>query len=222
MVSVIICSCLNKPERLEYLDRCVKNIKYIFDNNVEILIAFDKHGMEIEDTVCYTHNKGMGHSWNWGIQNAKNDYILQIEDDWVIEIGGANQENLPTKESFFHHLENRIKVLEKNDGFFKFTHLGDDIYKTGKTELDMDGYKFLEWKKSEKFMLNTWEIYRYSNQPHLKKKSFHDDIGYYLENEPPHKVEVDMCYKLHLSDKRVYSCPFFTFVHIGRESSREK
>ncbi len=221
-VSIVICSCLNKPERLEYLNECISNIKKLLGENVDILIGFDKHGTEIEGAKCYTHNKGMGHGFNWGIQNAKNEYILQIEDDWIIEIGGGNERFLPNLDALHYHISNRIKILEKYDGIFKFTHLGDDHYKSGKVELNFEDYKFLEWNKPEEYKINTWDIFRYSNQPHLKRKNLHEEIGWYKEEVPPHEVEEDMCRKLQLSDKRVFSCPFFTFIHIGTESSRFK
>jgi len=220
MISVVICSCLNKPEREEYLKRCVDNLRSILGDEIEILIGFDKHGKDIDGAKCYTHDKGMGHSFNWGIQNASFDDILQIEDDWIIEIGGNNMERVPDKEAFFYHFENRLKVLNERGGIFKFTNIDDSQWSPGKTDHILQGYEFKELNRSNVFRYGSWEMYIYSNQPHMKKKDFHDKVGYFLENAPPDKVEVDMCKKVFDSGEPVFLCPFFTLIHVGMVQSR--
>jgi len=162
----------------------------------------------------------MGHSWNWCIENATNDIILQTEDDWVIEIGGRNMERVPDKNSFFYHLNNRIKVIEEYGGMFKFTNIDDKFWTSGKTVRSLNGYNFKELNKPKTFMLNTWDMFIYSNQPHLKKKDFHKKVGFYLENVSVPEVEIDMCKKVYNSNERVFLNSFFTLVHIGFASSR--
>ena len=55
-----------------------------------------------------------------------------------------------------------------------------------------------EFVKSESIMLRFYDIdhkrsfFDYSDTPHLKKKSFHEKIGYYPENLPMHKAELKM------------------------------
>lgn len=220
-VSIVICSCLNKPARVEYLDKCVENINQVFGPDMDILIAFDKYGKEIDGARCYTHDHGMGHGWNWGIKNAKNDLILQIEDDWIVEIGGNNEKEIPTLERFYYHLGNRIKVVNQFGGIFKFTFINDEYYPSGKTPQEYEGYNFLEYNRPQSYVNNTWDMYYYANQPHLKKKKLHDKVGYYLEDAPPEKVEIDMCKKYYDSGERVFACPFFTFIHIGFQSARK-
>jgi hypothetical protein len=221
MISIAICSCLNHKEREEYLKRVIDNLHEIFDNDVEILIGFDKYGKEIDGAKCYIHEKGMGHSWNWSIKNASFENILQIEDDWVIEIGGRNEDNLPDKEQFFYYLNNRISVLDKLGGIFRFTYTDDKFWSPGKTKHILDEFEFIEANRPGRFIVGTWDIYLYTNQPHMKKKSLHDKVGYYLENAPPHEVEIDMCRKFFISKERSFMNPFFTFVHIGEKQSRK-
>jgi glycosyltransferase involved in cell wall biosynthesis len=222
MISVAICSCLNHEEREEYLKKLIDSIHSLFDDDVEILIGFDKFGKEIDGARCHIHEKGMGHSWNWCLQNASSDYILQTEDDWEILIGGANIENLPDKNSFFHYLENRMLVLDESEGIFRFTNTADEFWKPGKTKRVLDGgFEYLEANRPELFKMNTWDMFLYTNQPHLKKKGLHEKVGYYLENAPPHEVETDMCQKFIENGGRSFMNPFFTMVHIGEKQSRK-
>ena len=221
MISVVIASCLNHPEREEYLKRQIDNLHGIFGDDIEILVGFDKHGKEIDGAKCYTHEKGMGHSWNWGLENASFDHVLQTEDDWVIEIGGPNEEMLPDKDTFFEILNNRMKVLDENGGIFRFTYTDDEFWTPGKTELELDGFKFLQANRPDTFRPWTWDMYLYTNQPHMKKKDLHEKVGYYIENVPPHMVEIDMCKKYYESGESTFMNPFFTLVHIGVQQSRK-
>ena len=51
--------------------------------DVEMLVGFDQHGCQLDDSIISkTHNRGMGYSWNWGIQNATREFVIQMEDDW--------------------------------------------------------------------------------------------------------------------------------------------
>lgn len=212
-ISIVMSSCLNKEIRKEYLTRSIKSIRENLGNDIEILIGFDKFGDTIDGCKCYTHEKGLGHSFNWGISNAKNDFVLQTEDDWIIGVD---------KDIFVNDLKNKIKILNEFGGFFKFTNLDDKEYRAGKKQLEYNKYEFLEWNKTNRFMFGTNNMYRYSNQPHIKKRNFHDDIKhYYVENKPPNVVELDMCYKFQISNNRVFSYPSSIFLHIGDESSRK-
>ena len=221
MLSVCICSCINRPERGDYLKRCVDSLNDVFsDRGIEILIGFDKYGTEVDGAKCYTHENGMGHSWNWAMENASFEDILQIEDDWIIQIAGPNIENLPEKKDFFHYLDNRISVLNKFGGIFRFTCTDDKFWKPGKTKHTLNGFDFIEANRPDEFRMGTWDMYLYTNQPHMKKKDLHESVGYYKENAPAHEVEIDMCRKFHASGKKVFMNPFFTLIHIGEVQSR--
>ena len=218
MISIAIASCLNKPERKEYLLRQIDKINEVFDGkNVEILIGFDKFGCEIDGAKCYTHEKGMGHSWNWCIKNSSFDYILQTEDDWVIEL---NQERLGSKEIFLEYLQNRMKVLDKFGGIFRFTNTDDQFWSSGKTKLVLDEFEFKEANRPDSYRTNTWDMFLYTNQPHLKKKSLHEKVGYYKENVLVPEVEIDMCEKYFNSGEKSFMNSFFTMIHIGVEQAR--
>ena len=221
MLSIVVCSCLNKPEREDYLKRNLDKIYEVFQNSgipFEILIGFDKYGKDIDGARCLTHDKGMGHSWNWGIKNAQYDYILQTEDDWAIK---TDQDRVPDIETFLYLLKKRMQVIDKYNGIFRFTYTDDEFWSSGKKQMNDFDYDFLELNKPKEYKNFTWDMYYYTNHPHLKKKNLHEKVGYYLENEPPHMVEIDMCEKYFNSGERTFVSPFFTIVHIGSVQSRK-
>ena len=217
-ISVVISSCLNRPEREGYLQRCIENIKETM-GDVEILIGFDRYGKEIDGAKCYTHEMGLGHSWNWGIQNASNEFILQMEDDWTIVFKKGHVESL--REDIIE----KIPILKKFDGIYRFGNLCSDNapWYNGYLTLNIDGREIYELKRMDSYKHNDFSMYYYSNQPHFKKKDIHSKIGYYKENEPPHAVESHMCENYYMSSKKVFFSPSdsFDFVHIGQARSRE-
>ena len=216
-LSVVIASCLNKPEREEYLYKSIESIRKYFGKDIEILIGFDKYGREIENTKCYIHDKGIGHSWNWGIKESKNEIILQTEDDWIM----SNNDISFIMENF----EKRIEVIKNNGGMFQLDFINGirlDSWKDGFKEFNEFDYKFYELNKPS-LPISWWTDYRayyYSNHPQLKIKSFIEKVGKYLEFSPPHEVEVNMCQKYHKSGERVFFSKFDTFIHIGEIPSR--
>ncbi len=221
-VSIIICSCLNKPERKDYLLLCYSKLRSIFKEN-EIIICFDKMGTEIEGAKCYTHNKGMGHSFNWGIQNAKSDYILQIEDDWVL-----NKEDIKNSKIFKDVSDNGIidffkrsnEIIKKYDGMFRMEPLLiEDWWKWGWGKIN-ENDDFLSLNRPNEYKYNCLSMYYYTNRPHLKRRNLHEEIGWYKENVPPPEVEEDMTLTYWKSGKKVFFPDFRIFSHVGSVSSR--
>jgi len=217
-ISIAIASCLNNPERKEYLLRTIESLK-TFLGDVEILVAFDKYGIDIKDIKCYTHNRGLGHSFNWGIMNASNPYILQMEDDWIIN----EQIN---KEEIIYDLNKQIEVINKNGGIFKLDFpplVKENKWDSGYKDLKELDYVFFELKKSSseiKWFLD-YNSYFYSNHPHLKKKSIVESVGLFSENVPPPEVEIYMCKKYHESKERIFFIKKDIFIHIGEVRSRD-
>jgi len=221
MISVVIASCLNKPERFDYLTRTVESIV----ENIpfaEILIGFDKNiCIQMDGIVSHCHNEGLGHSWNWGLENSSYDYVLQIEDDWTISFS----ENCKDKESLEYHIKKRISILERFGGIYKFDfppNIKGNKWSPGFKTICFNHYDFFEQMKEESIK-NWWTnplIYFYTNRPHLKNKKIHKKIGLYEENVPPPNVEVPFCEKYLESKERVFYSDFDVFKHIGEVQSR--
>jgi len=215
-LSVVIASCLNKPEREEYLHKSIESIRKYFGNDIEILIGFDKYGKEIENTKCYIHDKGIGHSWNWGIKESKNEIILQTEDDWIIK------EDINNDESFIKSIINRSKIVKMEQCIYELFY-GKWRESLGYKKKEIDGYKFYEAIRPDKYPIDPWtnrNIYFYTNHPQIKLKKTHEEIGWYKENCSPPEVEVDMCEKYFYSKKSLFFSKENIFFHIGKEKSR--
>lgn len=216
MFSIVICSCLNNLERKNYLLKVYSSLRKVFPD-VEVLIAFDKTGDEIEGAKCYTHNHGMGHSFNWGIENASNEFIFQMEDDWNI----IYDKNNINEETFRDKVFKRIEVIKEYGGIFRFTNLNPLWWNGTFKEMNQNDYKFLEANRCEKKdYYSGYNRYLYCNHPQLKHKDFHKKIGYYTEDCPPATVEIDMCEKFYNSTEPMFLEPFNVFGHIGVIQSR--
>jgi hypothetical protein len=226
MITITMCSCINIPERESYLKQSIESIREVFPDN-EFIIAFDKNtGLNLHEELgnnynckCYTHDNGMGHSFNLAIENASNDFILQTEDDWVIRYG---QKLMPDKKSFIEQVESRIMIVRDFGGIFRLDNMTHDWWKAGNKEMEYAGYNFRELNKprNNPNPNTSYDAYFYSNHPQIKHKDLHKKIGWYKEKAPPNEVEVDMMAKYLKSDQRVFFSPYNTFVHIGSASAR--
>jgi hypothetical protein len=215
VITIVIASCLNHPIRKDCLLRTVSSLKETFPE-AEFLIGFDKFGEEIEGCKCHIHERGLGHSWNWGIQEATNDFILQTEDDWDI---------LVDKNELRRNVEEQIKVIDKYSGIFRLDNMNHSWWESGCTPRVNENFLFLELNRPVEVLdfEKTLQFYYYCNHPHLKKKNLHEKVGYFVEDQPPHVVEFDMCDKYLKSGERVFFQPFNSFAHIGEGiSAREK
>jgi len=213
MITIVVASCISIPERLDYLNRCLTPLKKQLPD-AEILIGFDKHGVDVEGATCYTHDHGMGHSWNWGIKQAKNNVIFQMEDDWF-EHTNAIQERIDIG----------IDLIKDGDAFFRFTNMLHDWYKPGSIKVgdtsikDRALYELNKCKFEDR--CDGYNRYFYANHPHLKMKDFHDKVGYYLEDVIAPEVEIDMCAKVLKSNMRGFYLTENSMQHIGGASVRE-
>lgn len=225
MITVSIASCLNKPERRGYLDACLKSLEKSFllaFPDLEILVSFDKFGTDIAGVRCHCHEMGMGHSWNWNMQNAKYDWIVQIEDDWEFRF----REEVPDVNALRSLILNQIDVLRTFGGLYSLESRDTTVqswYKSGHREgLLPDGFLFSELNRptTEPLWRRDLNMYFYSNHPHLKHKLLHERVGGYIENAPPHIVEETMCEKYYNSHERIFFNRLIMFFHIGKVKSR--
>jgi hypothetical protein len=224
--TTIIVSCLIKHERFIYLKETIAGIKKMFgDSCDEIIVLFDKIGIDkmVGVNKCITHNNGLGFSFNEGLKQAKNELILQIEDDWVPNY-------------IFKHFEQGIHkmaydIMKQKKGVVRL--YPDPIH--SKPDPNINGWILgvkiwnkpcfhLELVKPKKEEINKHWLYSYyyTNCPQFKLKSFVEDIGYYKENCSPVEVEQDISRKF-LNSENDYKVYFICdmFVINGNESIRD-
>lgn len=220
--TTVIVSCLVKHIRFEYLKRTIKGIKEFFgDSCDEIIILFDKVGIDRMTGVdlCITHNNGLGYSFNEGLKRAKNELVLQIEDDWI-------------PHSLFKNVEHGIHnlaydILKKKKGVVRLyqdpihskhisgSQLGVKVCTDPCYHLEI-----IKANKNDMYNHKTYGYY-YSNAPQFKLKSFSTDIGNYLESARPPMVERDIAKKFLASDDYRIFYIFSFFCIIGFDSIRD-
>lgn len=170
--------------------------------------------------ICITHNKGLGYSFNEGIRLAKNEMVLQIEDDWI------PRQIIKSAEYGIHNIA--YNILKKKKGIVRLyqdpiytnvigSHLG--------AKLCIDPHYHLEAIKANKndMYKHLTNGYYYSNAPQFKLKSFVTDIGMYPESVPPPIVETDIAKKFLASDeyKIYYIVSIFHTISADVDSIRD-
>lgn len=200
-ISVIISSCLVNYNKIKCLFEVLRNINFYLPNS-EIIIGFDKKGPNEQDIETinkfkniyyFEHDKGLGYSFNKGNEIAKNEYILQTEDDWIIQ-----NPLLKTYEDFKNLLSKCIKILEidesscvRLDGGM-FDEIGGSMgYPLGYQKLNFNNdffyYKY-NLPTDEQMKENNWLKYAFCNHPHLKKREITIKLPY-PENVDPGFLE---------------------------------
>ena len=153
-------------------------------------------------------NNGLGANSNKGIQNACGEYILQIQDDWILN-GNPN------------YLYFGIKIFEEyNDIALIRYRLGREF---NYSEIRTCTMPYIKVKILSRD--NREELFLYSDNPHLKKASFHHLLGPYLEGKKMELTEIDMCKKF--LNKREWNSAVIDsceniFSHIGAQESHRK
>jgi hypothetical protein len=172
---------------------------------------------------CITHNKGLGYSFNEGIKQAKNELILQIEDDWVPNYIFKGFEQGIHKMAY--------NILKQKKGVVRL--YPDPIH--SKPDPNINGWILgikvcndpcfhleLVKPKREEIKKHWLYSYYYTNAPQFKLKSFSEEIGYYKENCSPPEVEGDISQKFMNSNidyKVFFICDMF--VINGNDSIRD-
>ena len=230
--SIIIASYLGKKfegdvQRLDVLTVTVKNLRFYFPE-AEIIVMFDKIGVEkVEGAdICVTHQNGLGYSWNKGMELAKNEYILQTEDDWIIQKknrpGNLKEDTLLIQNYInkcFNFIDkNKNSCIRLDKGVFTslpgnpltYKKINDKIYKYDIPSEDL--------VKKKPTAMNY-----FCNHPHIKHRDI-NKIIIYKENCPPYQVERDMCHKWRKLKLEVFYISIINkgdelFTHIGGTTS---
>lgn len=183
--------------------------------NLELIVSDDGSPKKVRDEifrlpfdkfVFATRNEGLGANTNKGIRAATGQYILQLQDDW--ECRGPSD--------FLH---DGVMLMEDIPwiGFIHFCAV--DHLRLYKTIHDNKGRKICVFENDQS--KDSSAVYNYSDRPHLKRKDFHERIGYYKENAPMTVTELDFCNRFVSQNKisaahiQGLSC----FVHIGQSNS---
>lgn len=169
MLSILI-THYNRPSALKKCINALRN--YNFNLDYEIIISDDGSDLAIlksieslaYDKLITTHiNKGLANNINKGINACAGDYLLYVQEDFIID------------KNFIEVFEEGLKLLKTNKldmiryrANYKFNKLipcSKSIYEIPKFSI-------------KNFNINT---FRYSDHPFLTTPNFYKKYGYYLE-----------------------------------------
>lgn len=205
----LVSICVISYQRSGYLYRTLKCLReYTKYPNINIIVSDDgsedidkiKKVCELNqvDNLLLNPHKGFGDNCNTGMKVANGEYILFIEGDWELlpHCGDYIEECLEGFE--------RYKQL----GMIRLNHWRDcdiDIV------LRNDKASILQLKPAGM-------IYVYSSSPHIKRKTFHEEIGYFEGGRTAGDEETLMAESFNKQDKIKIGFTRNCFKHIGHFS----
>ncbi len=205
----LISICVISYQRSGYLYRTLKCLReHTKYPNIELIVSDD--GSEDTDKiteVCKLNqvdnlllnpHKGFGDNCNTGMKAANGEYILFVEGDWELlpHCGDYIQECLA---AFGRH---------ETLGMIRLQHWRDtDIDRIFTT----DKLPILTLKPAGM-------IYVYTSSPHIKRKSFHEEVGYFEEGRSAGDCETILAERFNKQKKIKIGFLKKVFKHIGHFS----
>jgi glycosyltransferase involved in cell wall biosynthesis len=171
------------------------------ESDLEILrrLPFDKF-------LFSDKNGGLGANTNKGIRAVSGDFILQLQDDWILKKGCSQ------------YLKKGVHLLSRNKSIdlIRF-RLGSSYTLENLMSIDDLDYRLLCKNQREKWL----EDYIYSDNPHLKRSSLHAEIGFYQEGRFMEDTELNMSSLFNAHNKNASVLVGFEeiYEHIGEDVS---
>lgn len=129
-------------------------------------------------------NQGLGANQNRGVRAASGDYLLMIQDDWMA--AGPRD-----------YLRRAVSVLEAKEHANVVNFVPVDVVPIdGREEFGGDQIIWLGTKIDAKGRLTRLTDQPYTDQPHLKRRSFHERFGFYDESLDVHRLELGFARQL--------------------------
>jgi GT2 family glycosyltransferase len=151
-------------------------------------------------------NGGLGRNTNRGIAAARGQYILQLQDDWVCEGRGD-------------FVERAVAVMDEHP------ELGMIRYREPPPQVEpASTFTSARGDVVRVFASGTHARggeYAYSDNPHIKRRDFHEKLGTYREGVPMNVMEEEFCARVDRDEQTrigfIEGCA--PFRHIGDEHS---
>lgn len=160
-------------------------------------LPFDKRAIAVR-------NSGLGANQNQGIRAAGGDFLLMIQDDWML-VGRGDYLRLGLRALRENPDIGMISFVERPELVGESRPLGDIQVQMLEAKLELDG------------ALSRQADSPYSDQPHLKRRDFHEVVGYYSERDPIDRLELEFARRFHRQDRYRIAClaGVFPFKSIG-------
>lgn len=201
MISILI----SHYKRPKTIIECLKAIRLVaWDRPIEIVVADDGSDSEVQDLLktlsidtllLSEKNMGLASNLNKGLKACKGDYILYVQEDFMV------------KPDFVEVIEESLKVL--NEGVldmirycanYRFNHL---IPITEKINI-IPRFSF------RNFNVNTFQ---YSDNPFMTTPTFFKRFGYFLENTSGGYGETEFAMRILKSDAKIGITNKYYFKH---------
>ncbi|SEF14552.1 Glycosyl transferase family 2 [Rhizobiales bacterium GAS191] len=136
--------------------------------------------LDFDRRLISKSNTGLGASSNRGVRAASGDFILQLQDDWILT--GRSD-----------YLRRAVEVLQSMPevGMILFRDRPDLPVHERRQFGDL-GVDILADRVDAGGMLNRVTDGAYSDNPHLKRRDFHQIVGPYAEGVSMAKMEFEM------------------------------
>ncbi|MEY4270935.1 MAG: hypothetical protein RLZZ58_2151, partial [Pseudomonadota bacterium] len=159
--------------------------------------------------VLARRNSGLGANCNRGLAAATGDYVLQMQDDWITV--GA-----PT------YLQTAVSVLNGNDDIGLVTFRPrPDLDAPARRTFESHAIQLIQPRLNAAGSIDAVADGIYTDNPHLKRRNFHDIVGLYAEGIPMTHMELAMSRAVvHQPQIQVaFIEGYEVFRHIGAASS---
>lgn len=217
LISVIITGY----KRPQHLKQTVESLLSTTDyprNRLELILCDDGSPKEMQEIMrelpfdiflLAERNEGLGMNINKGILQSKGDYILQLQDDWVCQ---GPKDFLRVSVDIFSEYPD-IGMIRHRRPLKQFpaehrvssANVTVVIFKNGlrNRKKDLAG------------------DFPYSDNPHIKRRAFHKDIGLYKKKVPMTIMELDLCRRIDAQNvhKIAWIKEHDVFFHIGDDCS---
>jgi len=173
--------------RSQSLERLLEHFQKMKTSFSDIVVSDDgskkehlDYIKELENKFDFTlvtapENKGLGNNINKGQDAVKTDYTLYVQEDFI------------PLESFDEHFKNGYQLMEEDDSIDITRFYAYEKYPVLKNV--KDGFSEMVFKF---WSLDSHRITKYSDHPHLRRKTFLEKFGRYSEMKNPEKTEYDM------------------------------
>jgi hypothetical protein len=131
------------------------------------------------DLFCFSkRNEGLGKNTNKGLKAATGHYILHLQDDWSCK-GPPD------------FLQAGIEALEQfpDVGMVRYRPPPFDL--PGEARLTRSGNRVIVYQNRPYERSHTMADHPYTDNPHIKRREFHELIGYYKEKVPMTVMELE-------------------------------
>lgn len=163
--------------------------------------------LPVDKIVAGKRNSGMGANTNRGLAEASGDLILQLQDDWAC-VGPGD------------FLRRAVRVMREcpRVSLIRFRPARRELLEE---VLSSEGEKvecYLGYLGSDPADASA---FAYSDNPHLKSRALHEELGPYAEGIPMPRTELDFCARFAqgASGRAVFIRDLVPFEHRGAEQS---